>query len=150
MSDASFKDGRETPLKLIALDTSDLSVVSAMTQDAIAQRKDMLFEQKKHCFTLLLKRFRWEDVTNKRSLERVQSILMFKSVLKVRHQGFALDDKSQAFALIGIHHENGTIFLSFAGKAEIALEVECLDALLSDVSQPYLAKSQILPAHKDI
>lgn len=151
MNDASFRDGRETSLKLIAHDEADLLIVSAMAQDAIAQPKEMLFESTRKTFSLLLNRFRWEDVDTtdptKNPLERVQSILLIQSTLAVKYRGFDVRNLSLAFDLIGISSEENLITLAFAGGAEIMANVECIDIILTDVSKPYKAKIQILPQH---
>ena len=153
MSDASFKEGREAPLRLIARDEGDLSIVSTMVQDAIAERKEMLFEADKRCFSLLLKRFRWEDSEDAqhqtRDFERVQSVLMVQSATAVKFRGFDNSELDLAFDLIGVSFQNNAIILSFSGNGEIAISTECIDVLLTDVSRPYKAKSQILPHHQE-
>ncbi len=153
MSDASFVDGREKPLKLIAREKADLEVLSALIQDSIAERKEMLYEPSRHAFSLLLKRFRWEDVKDAerqgRELERVQSVLTIQSVQKVQYSGFPADDADLVFDLLGVIEKDGALHLVFAGDGEIRLEVETIDAFLSDVSRPYVAKAQSLPRHQE-
>ena len=154
MSDASFKDGQETSLKLIARDSDDLGIISAMIQDAIAERIEMIFEADRKCFSLLLKRFRWEDADDakrqNRPFERVQSVLMIQSANGAKFRGFESADKDLAFDLIGIQESGTEIVLAFAGDGEIAISCECVDVLLTDVSRPYKAKSQTLPRHKEL
>ncbi len=153
MSDASFKDGQEASLKLIARDGDDLAIISAMIQDSIAERKEMVFETDLKCFSLLLKRFRWEDADDaqrqNRPFERVQSVLMIQSATGAKFRGFEDADTDLAFDLIGIHAEGDEIILAFAGDGEISISCECVDILLTDVSRPYKAKSQTLPRHKE-
>ncbi len=153
MSDASFLDGAERPIKLIAQDLHDAQIISTLIQDAIAERKEMLHEPSRHAFSLLLKRFRWEDAHNakrqNRELERVQSVLTISSVSTVQYTGFNGQDKSLAFDLLGLLPEEKTIRLIFAGDGEIKLDIETIDIALSDVSRPYIAKSKNLPHHKE-
>ncbi len=153
MSDASFADGKEKPIKLIARDASDAEVISALIQDSIAERKEMLYEPSRHAFSLLLKRFRWEDVEDakkqNRELERVQSVLTFQSVQSVQYSGFEGQDMDLAFDLIGLIIEDNAIRIAFAGDGEIRLNVEAIDVFLSDVSRPYIAKAQDIPHHKE-
>ena len=153
MSDASFKDGKEKPLKLLARDKDDLAIISTFCQDAIAERKEMLFEANKKTFSLLLRRFRWEDADEaerlSRPFERVQSVLMIRSVEGVKTSGFHHEAKDLAFELIGIRNEGDFIYLSFAGEGELAAKVECVDVVLADVSRPYTAKSKMKPDHKE-
>lgn len=153
MRDASFLDGKEKPIRLIAQDEDDAKIISALIQDSIAERKEMLHEQSRHEFSLLLRRFRWEDVNDaqnqKRNLERVQSVLSFKSVEKVQYSGFDSKDQNLAFDLIGLIVEKDNIRVVFAGNGEIKLSIETIDIVLSDVSRPYSAKVQNIPKHMD-
>lgn len=153
MSDARFSDGKETPLKLLAQDKSDAEIISALIQDSIAERKEMLLERNKNAFSLLLRRFRWEDVENakvqKRELERVQTVLTFNSVQHVQYSGFNTEDLDLAFDLIGLIVSESEIRIVFAGDGEIKLDIETIDIYLSDVSRPYVAKAQDIPHHKE-
>ncbi len=153
MTDASFQDGLEKPLKLIARDKADAEVISALIQDSIAERKEMQFDAKRHEFSLLLRRFRWEDMEDakrqKRELERVQSLLTFKSVISVQSAGIDASNKDLVFDFIGLIVEDEAIRLVFAGDGEIRLNIETVDIFLSDVSRPYIAKVQNPPKHED-
>ncbi len=151
MSDASFADGAEKPVRIWAQDQDDLQVISSLVQDAIAERKEMIFERDQHSFSLLIKRFRWEDVpaaqAQNREFERVQSVLGFRSVQNVQYSGFLANDRDLAFDLIGILPKDGALHLIFAGDGEIKLSVEAIDVYLTDVSRPYVAKAQSIPQH---
>ncbi len=153
MTDASFADGAEKPIKLIARDAQDAQVISALIQDAIAERKEMLYEPSRHAFSFLLRRFRWEDSEaaqrQKRELERVQSVLTVNSVQKAQFSGFDQADPTLVFELLGLIAEDGSIRLVFSGDGEVKLFVETIDLALSDVSRPYIAKSQTIPTHGD-
>jgi len=61
VTDASFEDGAERPLRLMARDKEDLQVLSALIQDAIFPATEMTWDRKARRFALLLNRFRWED-----------------------------------------------------------------------------------------
>ncbi len=41
----------------------------------------------------------------------------------------------------------GRLVFRFAGDADLAVEVECIDLVLADVSEPWAAKSE--PRHED-
>ncbi len=152
MADASFKDGKETPLRLLARDKDDLQIISTMIQDAIADRKEMLFEKNRQTFSLLLKRFRWEDAYDAENLqrpyERVQTVLMIRSALAVKTLGINMDDSAMSFELLSIEAHDSHLILYFAGNGEIKIDVECIDVVLSDVSRPYTAKSKSKPEHQ--
>jgi hypothetical protein len=158
-ADARFEDARafsEVPLRLKAETPDDVSVMSALVQDAVAQTSEMAWARKHRRFTLLLNRFRWEDVPaaerEGRSFERVRAILAVDSVLKARTSGIDPRDRELVFELLALAFEpgedgGGTLRLILAGDGEIALDVECLDVRLADVTRPYLARS--LPQHPD-
>lgn len=156
--DASFEDGREQPLRLKALDVDDLSVLAALTQDAVFPAAEMRWDRKARRFAILLNRFRWEDAPNaklrNRSFERVQAVLAFEDVMKVQSQGVDKSDPDMVFSLLAIAFQPGEdgagrVELTLAGDGVIALEVEALEVLLRDVTRPYVAPSATAPTHPD-
>ncbi len=158
MADAKFSDGAEQPLRLKAESVDDLAVISTYVQDAVGQNSEISWLTKKHRFAVLLNRFRWEDRTNAeqqgRPYERVQSMLVVESTLKVSAQGLDPTDKDMAFELLSVSFDAGEdgagqVVLTLAGDGAIALDVECLDVTLSDVSRPYVARSTHVPTHPD-
>lgn len=158
MADAKFEDGAEQALRLKAESADDLAVISAFVQDAVGQNAEISWLAKKHRFAILLNRFRWEDRSNAeqqgRPYERVQSMLVVDSTLTVSAQGLDPSDKDMAFGLLSITFEGGDdgagqVILTLAGDGSIALDVECLDVTLRDVSRPYVARSSQVPTHPD-
>ena len=156
MTDASFEDGGEQPLRLKALDAEDLGVLAALAQDAVFPASEMRLDSKARRFALLLNRFRWEDAPNaerrKRDFERVQSVLVIEDVMSVKTQGVSKDDPDMVFSLLSISFEPsedgmGQVLLTLAGDGAIAIEVEALDVVLRDVTRPYVAPSKKAPAH---
>ncbi len=159
MEDARFEDGAvEKPMRLRAETSDDLVVISALVQDAVAQTSDMSWLKRKHRFALLLNRFRWEDREDaaraNRPFERVQSMLTIDGVLSVKGQGVDPTDKDTVLDLLSIAFEAGEdlagrLMLTFAGDGAIALDVECLDVTLQDMSRPYEARAQRVPSHPE-
>jgi hypothetical protein len=156
MSDASFEDGAEAPLALVAEDADDLQVISALLQDAVLSVSDMRFAAKKREFGLLLNRFRWEDRAAaeraSRGYERVRSVLVFRDVLSVRSQGIPQQGSETVLSLLSIGFEpgedgTGRVTLTLAGDGAVALEVEALNVTARDVTRPYLAPSRKMPDH---
>ncbi|GFE65536.1 DUF2948 family protein [Litoreibacter roseus] len=156
--DAKFEDGDDRPLKLIAADTEDLQVISALVQDAVLPASEMKYEPSKRRFVLLLNRFRWEDQSRaaqrRRAYERVRSILMFEDVAGVSSQGIQRDDPETVFSLLSIGWEAredgvGQLVLTLAGDGAIALDVECVNVTLQDVTRPYVAPSGKAPEHPE-
>ena len=156
--DATFEDGREAPLRLKALDADDLAVMAALVQDAVFPAAEMKWDAKARRFALLLNRFRWEDADNARlrtrSFERVQSVLAFEDVMRVQSQGVDKSDPDMVFSLLSIAFQPGNdgagrIELTLAGDGVIGLEVEALEAILRDVTRPYVAPSRKAPSHPE-
>ena len=151
--DATFEDGRETPLNLGAQDVEDLQVISSLVQDAVFPITEMQWQAKQHRFALLLNRFRWEDDTRDRHApERVQSLLVLDNVLAVSSQGIDRADKDMILSLLTIEFEPaedgaGDLILTLAGDGAIRLRAEALDATLKDVTRPYVAPSGKAPDH---
>jgi Protein of unknown function (DUF2948) len=156
MSDARFEDGAEGPLYLTAQDSDDLAVISALVQDAVFPANEVKYLAKRRQFALLVNRFRWEDrdaaTREHRRFERVQSVLSFTDVRRVTAQGVPQGDGDTVLSLLSLAFEpgpdgTGRVVLVLAGDGAVALEVECLDATLRDVTRPYLAPSGKVPDH---
>ena len=153
MADARFEDGATRPINLVAQDTDDLAVLSALVQDAVLTAGDMRYQKSKRRFTLLLNRFRWEEGAT-RSPERVRSLLVFGDVGLVQGQGLERKDPDLVLSLLSLGFAagadgTGVVTLTFAGDGVLALAVEALDVALKDVTRPYLAPSRLVPKHPD-
>lgn len=174
-NDARFEDGGERPLRLLARDGEDLKVVSALVQDAILNMGDMKFQPRARRFSLLINRFRWEDSAMAqaagRPFERVRAVLDFADVQRVAHMGLERGDGDLVLSLLAIEYQPqavpeaapeaaadteagqplpagpGRVILTFAGDGALALDVECLEVHLQDVTRPYAAPSGRAPAH---
>lgn len=144
MTDAAMT----SPLRLLACDAEDLQVLSAACQDAVLKVGDLNFDSKRRRFVLVLNRFKWEDqgarslVRGSAPFARVRSGLQFGGVLKASSSGFDRRDKDAVLALLAVAYTPGAegagvIVLQFAGGAALRLEVECVDAALSDLTEPW-------------
>ncbi|SFJ75062.1 DUF2948 family protein [Celeribacter neptunius] len=158
VEDAKFEDGGERPVYLKALDSDDLTVISALCQDAVVPMGEISYDTSRRRFALLINRFRWEDVEaaerRQRPVERVQAVLVFDDVLAARSSGVPADDKEMILSLLALtftptQDGMGQIEITLAGDGAIALEVETLDATLKDVTRPYVAPSHHVPSHDD-
>ncbi len=150
--DASFADGDEAPLRLRAFDTEDLSVLSGLVQDAVFPTSEMTWDRKGRRFAVLVNRYRWERAT--KDAERVQSVLAFEDVTKVGSQGIDPKDGDTVLSLLSVTFEPGAegagrIVLTLAGDGAIGIEVEALEAVLKDVTRPYIAPSGKTPSHPE-
>ncbi|MBW6419586.1 DUF2948 family protein [Celeribacter sp. PS-C1] len=158
VEDARFEDGGERPLALKAIDVDDLTVMSALVQDAIVPMGEISYDANRRRFAFLINRFRWEDVEaaerRGRPVERVQAVLVFDDVMSARSTGVPSGDKDMILSLLSItfaakEDGMGTVEITLAGDGTIALEVEALDATLKDVTRPYVAPSHKVPRHNE-
>lgn len=154
--DARFEDASDGPLRLRALDTEDLKVISSLVQDAVFPASEMTWDRRQRRFGLLLNRFRWEDLPaakkRGREVERVQAVLSVEDVTKVASQGVDRGDKDTILSVLSLEFEpgddgTGRVILTLAGDGGIALSVEALEVLLRDVTRPYIAPSRRAPEH---
>ena len=154
--DATFEDGAERALDLGAMDAEDLKVLSALCQDAVLPGGGMQYRKADRRFALLLNRFRWEDhdkaAQQRRPFERVRTAIVIDSVLSVKARGLDPSDRETLFALLSLELEPGEdgagrLILHLAGDGDLALEVECIEMALSDISKPWVAKAGA-PDHK--
>jgi hypothetical protein len=135
------------PLQLLAQDQEDLAVLSAALQDAVAKVGDIVFEAKARRLTIAFNRFRWEAG----SRQRVRSALQLGGVLKVQARKIRRDRRDAVIELLTIGFEaedapGGILTLSFAGGGDLRVAVECVDAVLADISEPW--PTPRAPAHE--
>lgn len=148
-------------LKLIALDSEDLSVISAHFQDAVFRVADMAYLPREKRFAAVGNRFDWavtiKDAakSKKPGFERRRSGLRIDRVLDAKVQGVALKEPSQTLALLAIGFEpgpdpdgvEGHVTLTFSGGAAIRLMVECLEVEMRDLGGAWRARQS--PVHPD-
>lgn len=150
MPDARFEDGAGRPLRLRAEDADDLNVISTLLQDAVLEAGDISWMPRRRRFAVLLNRFRWEERGG--PAERTRAVLEIGAVLRVQSQGVDPRERDLVLSLLCLVFDPGEdgagrMRLILAGDGEIALDVECVDVALSDVTRPYLAPSGKRPGH---
>ena len=126
------------PLRFLAQDIEDLEVISAALQDAIVKVGDINFESGARRLTMALNRYRWET----KGGERVRSALQFGSVLSLEARKVRRGAKDAVLELLALTFEpgdapGGLLTFSFAGGADLRAKVECIEAVLADVSRPW-------------
>ena len=87
-------------LKLLALDTEDLEVISATTQDAVVRVGDMGFAKADNRFALLMNRFAWEEGGKTR--QRKRAALHFDRVNDVKVAGIDTNAVEGVLELLAI------------------------------------------------
>lgn len=135
-------------LKLLALDSEDLDVISATTQDAVIRVGDMGYAKADHRFALLMNRFAWEEGGKTR--QRKRAALHFDRVLDVKVAGIDMNAHDGVLELLTVRFVEteapaGQIELAFAGGGTVRLGVECLEARLQDLGAAWAAKA--VPEH---
>jgi hypothetical protein len=137
-------------MKLAAEDAEDLTILSARLQDAVAKLGDFAWLPQQRRFACVLNRLTWEEGGK----TRVRSGLHFDSVLAVQSQNVKLGAKAAVVSILAltftpraVDDPAGVIEIVLAGGGAIRLEVECIDAVLSDMTQPWAAIAT--PDHGD-
>ena len=133
-------------IKLLALDSEDLEVISAHLQDAIVRVGDMAYMKPEKKFALLLNRFVWDKSHKKAKAERRRSALHFDNVQSSKIKGINLEAKDGMLELLAITFSSndlpsGDIILNFAGGGTICLQVEAIEARLSDLGAAWATKA---------
>lgn len=135
-------------LKLLALDSEDLEIVSATTQDAVVRVGDMGFAKADNRFALLMNRFAWEE--DGKTRQRKRAALHFDRINDVKVTGIDLNAVDGVLELLAISYAEtdapaGIVELTFAGGGTIRLMAECLEARMQDLGAAWAAKAT--PAH---
>jgi len=144
-----MSDPAAEPLKLIALDTDDLSVISAHLQDAVLKRGDIAWLPGEKRFALALRRFDWEGAAQGQKRRRL-SALHFERVTAARSTKIAVGDavlSLLAVTFTGSDDPAGQVTLHFSDGAAIRLDVECIEAQMKDLGPIWEAVAT--PAHPD-
>ncbi len=145
-----------TSLKLVALDEDDLQALSAQMQDAILRTVDMTWDPASHRFVALMNRFDWQqaqtgDKSGKKPYERHRCALRFDHVNAVQLKNIEIGKGNKTLSLLTIRFEageepSGNIDLIFADHCSIRLNVECIEAQLTDLGEGWSVRSK--PEHE--
>ena len=125
------------PLRLLAEDADDLTVLSTALQDAVCKIGDISYAPSARCLTVAFNRFRWE--VGARTRERVRCGLQIGGVLRVQERCLRQDAKADVLVLLAITFEpdqvpGGAVVLKFAGGGDLRVAVETIDIVLADIS----------------
>ena len=139
-------------LKLSAISSEDLRVISAHLQDSITQVKYIAHQKKNRIFLLQYNRFMWEDVEKGvfRKNKRVQSILRFENVLSAYSKNLNQKNKDRFLDFLAIESKllsdkSYEINLHFAGDILIKINSEVIECFLEDQGEPWDTKNK--PKH---
>lgn len=136
--------------RLLAEDGEDLTILSARLQDAVAKLGDFAWLPQQRRFAGVVNRLKWEEGGK----ERVRAGLHFDGVLAVKSLNVKLGAKEAVVSILAVtftpaavEDPAGVIEIVLAGGGAIRLEVECIDAVLADMTQPWAAIAK--PDHGD-
>lgn len=128
-------------MKLQALDSEDLGVVSAQCQDAVLRVGDLAYQPRERRFALVCNRFDWlaaQARGGRGPYQRRRTGLRFESVTRVQISGFDPRASETVLVLLAVGFEAtiapaGQITLHFAAGAAIRLDVETIEVELKDL-----------------
>ena len=134
------------PLRLLAEDADDLQIISMALQDAILKPVDIVWERQSRRLTIAFSRFCWECGGT-----RVLSAMQFGDVLAVKSRRLPRNPDA-SLELLALDFEpteapSGRVILMFAGGGDLRIDVECLDAVVTDISERWPAR--VAPTHLD-
>ena len=139
------------PLKLLALDLSDLTVISAQVQDALTKPTLIAYLPAQKRLDIVLNRFAWDASSKKRAAnERRRAALSFSQVSGLQSKAIKQGDDEQVLSLLAVRFEqtdepSGVIELVFSGDAAMRLSVDAIEAQLTDLGAAW--ESRFKPKH---
>lgn len=129
---------------LAAQDAEDLTILSARLQDAAARLGDFAWLPGQRRFAGVVNRLKWEEGGK----SRVRAGLHFDGVLAAKSQNVKLGAKDAVVSILAVtftphavDDPAGVIEIVLAGGGAIRLEVECIAAELSDLTQAWPARA---------
>ncbi|MCI4666359.1 MAG: DUF2948 family protein [Neomegalonema sp.] len=142
VKDAAFEDAFR-PTRLMAQDSDDLEVFSALLQDAVVLVKESAWLRAERRFAFVANRYRWEEPAMR---ERVRTGVHFDNVTAVQARGIDLTATDAPLVVLGVSFEanaqppSGVVRIACAGGGDVRISVEALEAAMADISKPWKAR----------
>jgi hypothetical protein len=141
-------------LKLIALDEEDLQILSAHLQDSVLKVGDIEYLAAEKKLVLGVNRFVWElaaDGKRRRSFERRRTALLFDRIGGVKATGIDRRHTNDILSLLAVRFivgdaPSGIVELTFAAGKALRLEVEAIEAQLTDLGPAW--ETSFKPEHE--
>jgi hypothetical protein len=134
-------------LRLKAVDSDDLAVISAQIQDAILPVHDMAWDKPSQRFAMVVNRFCWErppgESEGRTVWYRTLAGLRIEGVLGVRQRGFdPVRDRGRMLSILALRpHPDGGLAIDFAGdgphRPAVRLSVGAIEVVLEDRGEPW-------------
>jgi hypothetical protein len=141
-------------VKLVALDQDDLTVVSAHLQDALVKVPDIIWRPLERRLVVALDRFDWLSADGSScALRRCRSALRFERVNRCKCRNLDARGVDTVLNLLAVEFTptdapSGVVDLTFSGGATLRIEVECLEAELSDLGPSWPTTARPTHAHE--
>ena len=133
-------------LRIQAMDSEDLEIISTYLQNGITTISDLKFLPSFKRFIIVFSRFMWEETKGKLSRnKRIRSIVDFSNVVSAQSRYISQNDKDKILEFVGFSenskfnkkHETDILHLLFSGGGMIQLEIELLSCKLTDYGKPW-------------
>lgn len=156
---ARTQDGSADRLRLRAVSTEDVEILSTLLQDAIIPGEDMSFERANRRFVMVVNRFCWDrpavaGVTTDSGApvyERQLCGIQILNIDKVRTTGMPASRRGALFNLLAITAmttaDGATVELLFSGGVSLRLDADSLLILAEDLEESRPTPN--LPSHSD-
>jgi len=156
---ARTQDGSADRLRLRAVSTEDVEILSTLLQDAIIPGEDMSFERAGRRFVIVANRFCWDrpavaGVTTDSGApvyERQLCGIQILDIDKVRTTGMPASRRGALFNLLAITAmttaDGATVELLFSGGVSLRLDADSLLILAEDLEESRPTPN--LPSHSD-
>jgi hypothetical protein len=146
-------DDARPPLKLTALDSEDLEVISAHMQDATLLVGDITYLPRQKKLALVANRFDWEsaeEAGGDSTFRRCRCGLQINRVFAVKYSKVRRDNPDGVLSLLAVlfhpgEAPGGIIELTFSGGGALRAEVECIEVALDDLGESWETPRK--PAH---
>ena len=135
-------------LKLIAQDEEQLTIISSLTQDSIIKTNEMGYDNKTKRFALLMNRYRHEE----EDPSRIRCAIHFDYADSLKSIGIEKQSNDDILVLLAIRFESkvkpsGSIFLEFSNNKSITIDVESIEAFLTDMGDSWKIPNK--PVHEE-
>ncbi|HHI82717.1 MAG TPA: DUF2948 family protein [Rhizobiales bacterium] len=141
----------DKPLKIAALDSEDLDVVSSHLQDAIIRLDDIRFLRRQKKFVIVANRFDWLSARGRNTGQRCRCGVTINTVTAARSQKIRQGAGDAVISFLAMRFDakgegpEGVITLEFSGGGRVQLDVECIEVQMEDLGPVW--KTPNIPSH---